>query len=190
MRFHALLVLVLAFVMPASAASQPPTPAITSADVTRIQQSWCQSFLEIGAAFRSSGISQARALAETFVDTAYGYERGSVAFKPTFASGSQTFRPTREGAIAYFVGANSRYPNDRGSALKPWVSCSVTNHSIQLHGSYAAVMGQMTLVDQEGVATTLDQTWGLLLQEPGEIRIVLHHSSLPFQPPTSVDAAR
>ena len=190
MRSHALFGAVLAVVMPASSAAVPPALGITSADVNRIQQSWCQSFLEIGAAFRRSGISQARALAEAFVDTTYGYARGPVAFKPTFASGSQTFRPTREGAIAYFVGANSRYPNDRGSALKTWASCRVSNHSIQLYGSYAAVMGQMTLVDQEGVAITLDQTWGFLLQEPGDIRIVLHHSSLPFQPPTSADAAR
>ena len=187
---HALVASVLAAVMPASLAAVPPTLAITQADVARIQKSWCQSFLGIGAAFRSSGITQARALAEEFVDTAYGYGRGPVAFKPTFASGSHTFRPTREGAIAYFVGGNSRYPNDRGSALKPWASCSVSNHSIQIHGSYAAVMGQMTLVDQSGVAITLDQTWGFLLQKPGDIRIVLHHSSLPFQPPTSVDASR
>lgn len=85
------------------------------------------------------------------------------------------------------MGGNPLYPNDRGSALKPWVACSVTNHSIQLYGPFAAVMGQMALVDQAGVTTTLDQTWGFLLQKPRDIRIVLHHSALPFQPSASAD---
>ncbi len=190
MHVHALVGSVLAVVMPASAATPPSSLLISKGDVIRIQDSWCESFLKIGAAFRSSGPQQALALAEAFVDRAYGYQGGSVAFKPTFASGTQTFRPTREGAIAYFVGGNSRYPDDRGSALKPWAACRVNNHSIQLHGSFAMAMGQMTLLDRSGTATTLDQTWGFQLLAPGDIRIVVHHSSLPFQPPKPVDGSR
>lgn len=189
MRSNVLLGSVLAVVMPASAGAVPQALLITKADVTRIQQSWCDSFLKIGLAYRSAGLAQASSLAEAFVDQLYAYGHVPVAFKPTFTVGGQTFRPTREGAIAYFVGGNSHYPNDRGSALKPWSVCSVKNHSLQIYGTYAAVMGQMTLVDQSGVATTLEQTWGFLIQASGDVRIVLHHSSLPFQPPSSVDAS-
>lgn len=190
MRSNALFGSVLAVVMPASAGTVPQALLITKADVMRVQQSWCESFLEIGSVYRGAGFARASAVAEAFVDRLYGYGRVPVAFKPTFAAGDCTFRPTREGAIAYFVGRNPRFPDDRGSALRAWSGCSVKNHSIQIYGTYAAVMGQMTLVDHSGVATTLDQTWGFLLQPPGEVRIVLHHSSLPFQPSPSVDASR
>jgi hypothetical protein len=36
-----------------------------------------------------------------------------VAFKPTLTQQPQTFRGTKAGALAYFVGGNATYPNDK-----------------------------------------------------------------------------
>ena len=47
----------------------------------------------------------ATAHAKAVLETAYAYSNNvSVLFKPTYASGEETFRPTQDGALAYFVG--------------------------------------------------------------------------------------
>jgi hypothetical protein len=40
-----------------------------------------------------------------------------VFLKPTLAFGDQTFRNDKKGALAYFIGGNTDYPNDKGFAL-------------------------------------------------------------------------
>jgi hypothetical protein len=41
-------------------------------------------------------------------------------------------------------------------------------------------MGNVDLTDPSGKATTVDKTWTFIREPDGSIRIVLHHSSLPF----------
>lgn len=154
---------------------------ITQAEVVAAQKAWCQALLKISSAYASGGFSKAKATAEAVIDQAYAYQFGPVAFKPTLASGAQTFRPTRAGALAYFVGGNPAFPSDKGFALKPWRSCEVTNQVIQLNGSYANTMGNVSLKDAAGKTTTVDKTWAFMKEPDGSIRIVLHHSSLPFE---------
>ena len=103
-----------------------------------------------------------------------------MAFKPTPAFGSQTFRPTRAGALVILVGGDPNFPNDKGFATKPWRSCEVINHVIQLNGSYANVMGNAVLTNASGKTTTLDKAWVFIREPDGSIRILLHHSSLPY----------
>lgn len=55
--------------------------------------------------------------ASAVLDAAYGYNIGPVLFKPTLTVVPQTFRPTKEGALAYFVGSDKDFPNDSGFAL-------------------------------------------------------------------------
>ena len=43
-------------------------------------------------------------------------------------------------------------------------------------------MGNVMLTDKDGKVTTVDKTWGFKKDSQGQVRIVLHHSSLPFQP--------
>ena len=154
---------------------------ITQAEVVAAQKGWCQALLKISAAYASGGFSQAKATAEAVIDQAYAYQYGPVAFKPTLASGAQTFRATRAGALAYFVGGNPAFPGDKGFAIKPWRSCEVTNQVIQLNGSYANTMGNVSFKDAAGKTTTVDKTWAFMKEPDGSIRIVLHHSSLPFE---------
>ena len=52
---------------------------------------------------------------------------------------------------------------------------------IQLNGSYANTMGNVSFVDAACQTTTVDKTWAFMKEPDGSIRIVLHHSSLPFE---------
>jgi hypothetical protein len=153
---------------------------ISEAEVLQSQQGWCAGLLAIGSAYRSGGFSQAKAKASSVLDQAYAYQYGAVAFKPTLATEAQAFRFTKEGALAYFVGGDPNFPNDKGFAIKPWQTCTVRNQVIQLHGMFATTMGNVDLVDSSGATTTVDKTWTFLKEPNGSIRIVLHHSSLPY----------
>ncbi len=43
-------------------------------------------------------------------------------------------------------------------------------------------MGQVFLTDKDGTITTVDKTWGFKKDGNGVLRIILHHSSLPYTP--------
>ena len=93
------------------------TNAITEQELTEARQIWGDALGAISKAFDTDGIESARAVANGAIDAAYGYNLGPVLFKPTMASGEQTFRPTREGALAYFVGHDSGSPLDGGFGI-------------------------------------------------------------------------
>lgn len=158
---------------------------IQQADIIAAQRVWCQALLNISKAYRTGGFSQARATAVQALDTAYAYNYGPVAFKPTLTSGAQTFRPTKEGALAYFVGSDARFPQDSGFAIKPWTSCTARNQVLQTHGMLGISMGNVDFTDTSGKVTTVDKTWVFIKEPDGNIRILLHHSSLPYSLPAS-----
>ena len=153
---------------------------ITEEQVLNSQKGWCNGLLAISKAYATGGFAAAEATATKILDQAYGYQYGAVAFKPTLTQQPQTFRATKAGALAYFVGGNPSYPNDKGFAIKPWQTCAIRNQVIQLHGELAITMGNVDLTDSSGKVTTVDKTWAFVREPDGEVRIVLHHSSLPF----------
>ena len=168
------------------AALTQPTPDvqildnnISLAQVLKAQEGWCTALLQISADYAKGGITKAKATATKVVDQAYGYQYGPVAFKPTLASGAQTFRTDREGALAYFVGNNPKFPQDKGFAIKPWRSCRIVNQVIQLNGASATTMGNVIFTDATGKVTSVDKTW-TFVKDDGSVRIVLHHSSLNY----------
>ena len=128
----------------------------------------------------TKGQAAAKALAKTVIDSAYGYNLGPVAFKPTLAAPPTTFRTTKEGALSYFVGGDSNFPGDTGFALKGWRSYEINNAAIVLTGGSAISMGNVTMTDSKGGVTVVDKTWGYVRDAEGNLRIVLHHSSLPY----------
>ena len=79
-----------------------------------------------------------------------------------------------------WVGHNKAFPNDSGFALKGWRSFEVNNAAIQLNGNTALSMGNVSVTDKTGKVTTVDKTFGYVKDSTGNLRIVLHHSSLPF----------
>jgi hypothetical protein len=92
----------------------------------------------------------------------------------------QTFRTTRAGALAYFVGDDPAFPKDKGFALKGWRQVEIQNAAIFIEGTVATTMGNVMLTDKTGKVTTVDKTWKFLKDSNGKLRIVVHHSSLPY----------
>merc|ERR1711972_123504 len=98
----------------------------------------------------------------------------------TLTSGHQTFRTTRDGALAYFVGGDKDFPKDSGFALKGWRSVQIVNTAIFREGNVAITMGNVLITDKTGAVTKVDKTWAFYKGKDRKLRIVLHHSSLPY----------
>lgn len=157
-----------------------PYAPITQAEVEAAQKAWCGALVAIATEGDTKGKAAAKELAGKVIDSAYGYDMGPVLFKPTLTVAPQTFRTTREGALAYFVGGDSAYPNDTGFALKGWRKCEPVNAGIVITGDTAISMGNVSMWDTKGAMTKVDKTWGYVRGPEGNLRIVLHHSSLPY----------
>lgn len=153
---------------------------ITEAEVIAAQHAWGNALVKISDDFASAGLAKAKATAGAIIDAAYGYNMGPVLFKPTLTVAPQTFRTTREGALAYFVGDNKNFPADTGFALKGWKKVDIDNAAIHINGDVAKTMGRVMITDKDGKVTTVDKTWAFKKDDTGTLRIVLHHSSLPY----------
>lgn len=152
---------------------------ITANMIERAQNEWIAALVSIGSAHAEGG--DAEATAREVLANFYNFNQAPVLFKPTLTFGEQTFRPTKEGALAYFVGGNDAFPNDSGFALRPWVGGSADIANYFIHGDVAIATGNVTLEAYDGSTVTVDKTFGYVLDN-GSLRIVLHHSSLPFAP--------
>lgn len=166
----------------ASAEAVVVNTAIAESEVLAAQEAWCGALVGISQKNETEGAEAAKAMAEQVIDAAYGYQMGAVLFKPTLTVAPQTFRPTRAGALAYFVGGDPEFPNDTGFALKGWTACSIANNAIFITGDSATTMGNVSITGKDGAITTVDKTWQFVKDDEGALRIVLHHSSLPYQP--------
>ncbi|MXO49831.1 phosphoribosyl-AMP cyclohydrolase [Erythrobacter gaetbuli] len=155
---------------------------ITEAEVIAAQQAWGNALVAIATEYDNKGHAAAKKLAGEIIDSAYGYNLGPVLFKPTLANGEgeQTFRTSRDGAVSYFVGGDPKFAQDSGFALKGWRSFEIDNAGILITGNSATSMGHVTVIDAKGNRTTVDKTWGYVRGPDGKLRIVVHHSSLPY----------
>jgi hypothetical protein len=160
---------------------------ITYDEVNAAQQAWCDALVQIGKLKEEGG--DYRGYAEKVLSEAYNYNYGKVFFKPTLAYGDQTFRNDKKGALAYFVGGDPDYPNDKGFALNPWVkarfdNAGEKNEGIQIYGSVAITMGNVWVTDKNGKEVKVDKTWVFRKGKDGKLRIIVHKSALPFSPAT------
>jgi len=167
------------------AASSAPGVTLQARDITReevlaAQQAWGKALVQISSDYDKGGHAAAKATAEKVLDSAYGYNLGPVLFKPTLTTAPQTFRTTRDGALAYFVGGDAEFPADKGFALNGWRKFETENAAIFLDGEVAMSMGKVRLTGSDGDVTEVDKTWGYKRDAEGNLRIVLHHSSLPY----------
>lgn len=151
---------------------------ISEQEVLAAQKAWCTALVDISKTYQKEGLAAAKALAEKVIDSAYGYQMGGVLFKPTLTVNPQTFRTTRAGALAYFVGNDPAFPHDTGFALKNWQHCEIDNTAILITGDSATTMGKVNLTNNQGQLTTVDKTWQFVKDDNGALRIVVHHSSL------------
>jgi hypothetical protein len=166
--------------VPAAAKGLVVNQAVTETEVTAMQQAWCKALVDISQTHKRDGQPAAKALAEKVIDSAYGYQMGGVLFKPTLTTNPQTFRTTRAGALAYFVGGDTTFPKDTGFALKGWQKCEVDNAAVFIAGDSATTMGKVRITGPDGKITTVDKTWKFVKDDAGKLRIVVHHSSLEY----------
>ena len=173
-------VLALTVVLAPPAFAADPSAPITEAEVRAAEDAWGAALIAISRANETGGIDRARATASAVLDKAYGYNLGPVLFKPTLTREPQTFRLTKRGALAYFVGHDPEYPHDTGFALTRWRSVEVKDVGIQINGNVANTMGQVIMRDLRGNVTVVDKTWVFKKDADGVVRIIVHHSSLPY----------
>lgn len=158
---------------------------ITYDEVNAAQQAWCDGLVKIGDLY-SKG-EDYKTFTNQFISDAYNYDYGKVFFKPTLAFGDQTFRTTKEGALAYFIGGDPNFPNDKGFALKPWKAVRYdnigqNNEGIQIYGSVAITMGNVYLTAADGTEVMVDKTFVFRKDKDGKLRLIVHKSALPYSP--------
>jgi hypothetical protein len=158
---------------------------ITYDEVNAAQQAWCDALVKIGQLKEEGG--DYKTFANEVLSSAYNYDHGKVFFKPTLAYGEKTFRNDKKGALAYFVGGDPDYPNDKGFALAPWVkarydNAGPNNEGIQIYGSIAITMGNVWVTGKDGKEVMVDKTWVFKKSKDGKLKIIVHKSSLPFAP--------
>ncbi|PVH27808.1 phosphoribosyl-AMP cyclohydrolase [Pararhodobacter oceanensis] len=155
---------------------------ITSQDLLAARMVWGAQKVAISKAYEARGLEAARTAALRHLEANYGYDLGPVMFKPTMASGAQSFRPTKAGALAYFCGHSAEYPLDTGFAIRGWRAVDSVTSAELIAGDIAMWMGWIILTDRSGAVTKVDKSFGYQKDAQDVLRIVLHHSSLPYQP--------
>ncbi|MCX9147329.1 phosphoribosyl-AMP cyclohydrolase [Erythrobacter sp. WG] len=165
----------------APVAAAPAQPCISEREVVDAQKAWGEGIVAIGKTYREGGDYTAAAAAH--INRFYGYDLSLVLFKPTLASVDQ-FRTSFDSALSYFVGGNPSFPEDKGFAIKPWTKVRWKNYGIVNNSCNMAVaMGNYWFTPADGGADTkVEYSFAYVRGEQGDLKIVVHHSSVPFNP--------
>ena len=151
---------------------------VTVAKVKDAQRAWGKGIVAIATAHTNGG--DYVGLATDHVNTLYAYQMGPVLFKPTLAAVDQ-FRPTFETALSYFVASNNACPEDQGFAIKGWTDVRFENSDVIIDGNTALAMGNYFFTSPEGADVKVEYTFGYIEDGNGDLRIQLHHSSMPAE---------
>ena len=155
----------------------PPPGAITEAEVIAAQLVWGQGIVDISAVHTAGGNFEARATEH--INTLYAYGLTDVMFKPTLASVDQ-FRETFQEALDYFIGKAGT--EDTGFAISGWTNVRWENNAIYTDDESATAMGNYWFTAPDGSEVKVEYTFGYIRDSQGNLRINVHHSSLPFAP--------
>jgi hypothetical protein len=153
--------------------------SITKEEVLAAQDEWANGIVNISQTFIDGG--DYREAARNHIEDLYAYGITDVLFKPTLASDDQ-FRETFDEALSYFVGGEIE--EDTGFAIKPWKETRFDgNQHIAIYHDYAVSMGNYFFTPAEGgEEQKVEFTFGYLKDDNGDLRINVHHSSLPYSP--------
>jgi len=151
--------------------------AITEEEVIDAQKAWSDALVNLGKTYTNG--EDYKQAAKNLVNDLYAYKTGQVLFKPTKASDIK-FRTTKEGALSYFIGHNQNFPEDKGFALTPWTNVKFQNAGIYINGDVAMAMGKYFFTPLKGDVVKVEYTFGYVKDDDGKLKIVLHHSSLPY----------
>ncbi len=146
---------------------------ISTAEVEAAQKGWGDGIVKIGKA------KDARKAAIEHLNKFYAFDHGQVLFKPTLASVDQ-FRGTKKEALSYFIGQD--LAEDKGFALAPYTKVRWENEGIITDDDSAMAMGNYFFTKKNGEEVKVEYSFGYIKDENGNLKINLHHSSLPFSP--------
>ena len=146
-------------------------------DLINIYQTrWSKGIVELG---KSKGdIVASKKLATDFINSLYDFKNGTVQFKPTKASEFQ-FRNDFDSALSYFIGSNPEFSEDSGFALNPWINVEFKNESINVIDDIGIEMGNYFFKDLMGYITKVEYSF-VYKKVGNSLKIILHHSSLPY----------
>ena len=99
-------------------------------------------------------------------------------FKPTKAA-DQAIRLKESEAVSYFV--TGHIPEDKGFAIAPWTKVRFDNKGTLLLGDTATAMGEYYFTDPAGGVTKVEYTFQYRRAADGSLKIVVHHSSIPYK---------
>ena len=146
---------------------------ISKSEIESAQKSWGEGIINIGKA--EDPVQEA----SKYLDQFYAFDMGEVLFKPTLASVDQ-FRGTKKEALSYFVGRD--LAEDKGFALAPYVKVRWENEGIITNEDSAIAMGNYYFTNKEGKEVKVEYSFGYVKDDQGNLKINLHHSSLPYYP--------
>jgi len=168
---------------------------ITENDILKAQEDWAKAIVLLSQEVNKENYN-IEDLAYKLVSELYAYDIGKVLFKPTLAKVSQ-FRGTKEKALFYFLGKNSLCAEDKGFLNNNWYDfspylkqgaffwhyCKVRfeNYDIILGEGSAQAMGNYFFINDLGEELKVEYTIGYILDTNDNLRINIHHSSLPYQ---------
>lgn len=148
--------------------------------IRETQQAWGEGIVRIGAVYTDKGDYEQAA--RDHIDRFYNYAEGPVLFKPTLASERQ-FRLDYEGALSYFVGGNSDYPEDHGFAIRPWTDVRWENIGVNVTSEMSVAMGNYYFTPADGTdVVKVEYSFAYKCNSDGDLKIILHGSHLPYSP--------
>ena len=163
--------------------------AVCSEEVEATQAAWRQAILDITASYLDDPEGDYVEVAKHAIHDLYGYDikNAEVMFKPTKAA-HEPFRPTKIGALSYFVGYEATkdmggFSEDGGFAInggEGWKKVLMFNDLVSCLGDYALAQGYYYFTNAKtGAEVGVEYTFGYQ-KFKGSWKIILHHSSVPF----------
>lgn len=153
---------------------------ITRQEVEAVQKAWGEGIVTIGQVYAAGGDYTQEA--RNHINRFYNYLAGNVLFKPTLASKIQ-FRNDKEGALSYFIGGNSKYPEDKGFAIKGWKNVRWENSGITIQNGVALAMGNYYFMPFDGSdEVKVEYSFVYIKDKNGNLKIILHDSHKPYMP--------
>lgn len=161
----------------ATEAAMDDAIGVTEAEVLSAQEAWGDGIVAISAVHSAGGDFEARA--REHIDTLYAYGESPVMFKPTLAADDQ-FRETFDEALSYFIGREGT--EDGGFAISGWTNVRWDDVQIYTDTDSAVSMGNYFFTGPDGDETKVEFTFGYIADDNGDLKINVHHSSLPYAP--------
>lgn len=145
--------------------------------VTLTLEKWANIVLQIGKAYREK--KNLDKLVSELLHDVYAFNQGDVLFKPTLAKHEQ-FRSKKEEFVSYFFGQNNVCKEDTGFAIKNWKSIKFENYKVVENNDNLLAMGNYFFENDKNEFLKVEYTFGFIRINNNELRINLHHSSLPY----------